>query len=56
MAVGVMCGLLAGALWGLIFLFPRLVPEFSAAEQMIGRYLAFGLMSCLLTWPIFTYC
>ncbi len=52
MAVGVMCGLLAGALWGLIFLFPRLVPEFSAAEQMIGRYLAFGLMSCLLTWPI----
>lgn len=55
MAVGVMCGLLAGALWGLIFLFPRLVPEFSAAEQVAGRYLAFGLMSCLLTWPVWRH-
>ncbi len=52
MGVGVICGLLAGALWGLIFLFPRLLPEFSAAEQMTGRYLAFGFVSCLLCWPV----
>jgi drug/metabolite transporter (DMT)-like permease len=51
MSVGVVCGLLAGALWGLIFLFPRLLPEFSAAEQMAGRYLAFALISGLLCWP-----
>ena len=41
----------AGALWGLVFLAPEIVPGFSPLEQAVGRYLAYGLMSVLLVAP-----
>jgi drug/metabolite transporter (DMT)-like permease len=48
---GILSGAGAGALWGLVFLAPELVPGFSPLEQAIGRYLAYGLMSALLVVP-----
>lgn len=48
---GIFCGAGAGALWGLVFLAPEIVPGFSPLEQAIGRYLAYGLMSALLVAP-----
>ena len=48
---GIFCGMGAGALWGLVFLAPEIVPGFSPLEQAIGRYLAYGLMSVLLVAP-----
>ncbi|CAM5467980.1 DMT family transporter [Sphingobium scionense] len=48
---GILSGAGAGALWGLVFLAPELVPGFSPLEQAIGRYLAYGLMSALLVAP-----
>ncbi|SER22963.1 EamA-like transporter family protein [Solimonas aquatica] len=37
--------LLAGAMWGLVFVVPLLVPEYPAALLSAGRYLAFGLIA-----------
>ncbi|WP_139826221.1 DMT family transporter [Derxia lacustris] len=51
MTGGVLCGLAAGALWGQIFLFPLLLPMFSALEQTAARYLAYGAISLLLALP-----
>jgi drug/metabolite transporter (DMT)-like permease len=48
---GVLCGMGAGALWGLVFLAPKLVPAFSPLQLTIGRYLAYGLLSLLLIAP-----
>lgn len=48
---GVLCGMGAGALWGLVFLAPELVPAFSPLQLTIGRYLAYGLFSALLIAP-----
>ncbi len=50
-ATGVACGMGAGALWGLVFLAPELVPQFSPLQQTIGRYLAYGLIAALLIAP-----
>ncbi|HEY0683056.1 MAG TPA: DMT family transporter [Steroidobacter sp.] len=49
---GVVCGVLAGSLWGLVFLAPELVREFGALELTAGRYLFYGLFSALLIAPI----
>ena len=46
MFIGVLFALAAGAMWGLIFIGPVLIPEYPAALQSVGRYLAFGLI-CL---------
>jgi len=51
MTAGILCGLGAGALWGQIFLFPLLLPMFSALEQTAARYLAYGAFSLLLALP-----
>ena len=48
---GVACGMGAGALWGLVFLAPELVPTFSALELAIGRYLCYGLIAAVLLAP-----
>ncbi|TBV11552.1 DMT family transporter [Stutzerimonas kirkiae] len=48
---GVLCGAAAGALWGLIFLAPELVREFSPLHLAIGRYLFFGLIALVLLAP-----
>jgi len=48
---GVLCGMGAGALWGLVFLAPAVVREFPPLDLAIGRYLAYGLISALLIGP-----
>lgn len=48
---GLACGLGAGALWGLVFLAPELVRDFSPLELTVGRYLAYGLIAGLLLLP-----
>ncbi len=50
MISGVLYALLAGMLWGLIFVGPLLVPEYPAALQSTGRYLALGLIALPLAW------
>ena len=40
----------AGLMWGLIFVGPLLVPDYPAALQSTGRYLAFGLITLPLAW------
>ena len=41
----------AGALWGLVFLAPQLLPDFSPLELTIGRYLCYGLFAGVLLLP-----
>jgi drug/metabolite transporter (DMT)-like permease len=41
----------AGALWGLVFLAPELVRNFTPLQLAIGRYLAYGLASVALIGP-----
>lgn len=48
---GVACGMGAGALWGLVFLAPELVGEFSPLQIAIGRYLSYGLIAAALLAP-----
>ncbi|MGV3579045.1 DMT family transporter [Brevundimonas sp.] len=48
---GVLCGVGAGALWGLVFLAPALVASFSPLQLTVGRYLAYGLIAGLLIAP-----
>jgi drug/metabolite transporter (DMT)-like permease len=49
--LGLLCGMGAGALWGLVFLAPELVRSFTPLELAIGRYLAFGAISAVLIAP-----
>jgi drug/metabolite transporter (DMT)-like permease len=49
---GVAYGIGAGALWGLVFLAPELVPEFGPLQLTIGRYFFYGLFSACLIAPI----
>lgn len=50
-AIGIACGIGAGALWGLVFLAPELVREFSPLQLTIGRYLAYGLIATVFVAP-----
>lgn len=50
MALGVAFALLAGLVWGLVFVAPLLLPQYSAALLTCGRYLAFGLIALPLGW------
>ncbi|TDQ41747.1 DMT family transporter [Tepidicella xavieri] len=50
MAVGVAFALAAGLLWGLVFVAPLMLPDYPAALQAVGRYLAFGLLCLPLAW------
>ncbi|MEY4907607.1 MAG: hypothetical protein RL260_1325 [Pseudomonadota bacterium] len=50
MALGVVFALMAGLVWGLVFVAPLLLPEYSAALLTCGRYLAFGLVALPLGW------
>jgi drug/metabolite transporter (DMT)-like permease len=49
--IGLACGVGAGALWGLVFLAPKLVAEASPAAMAAGRYLAYGLLALMLVLP-----
>ncbi len=50
MWAGVLFALAAGMMWGLVFVGPVLLPEYPAALQSVGRYLAFGLLALPLAW------
>ncbi|KQT13587.1 DMT family transporter [Ramlibacter sp. Leaf400] len=45
---GVAAGLGAGALWGLVFVAPRMVHGYSAVDLTAGRFLAYGAVAALL--------
>lgn len=48
---GLVCGVGAGALWGLVFLAPELASDFSPLMLTIGRYLCYGLIAAALLAP-----
>lgn len=50
MGAGVAFALAAGMMWGLVFVGPLMLPEYPAALQSFGRYLAFGLIALPLGW------
>ena len=57
MISGVLYALLAGLMWGLIFVGPLIVPEYPAMLQSMGRYLALGLIAlpCVcVSWRVAT--
>ena len=49
--LGTGAGLLAGALWGLVFIAPRLTPGFAAPQIAAARYLAYGIVALPLLLP-----
>ncbi len=50
MWAGVVYAMAAGAMWGLVFVGPVIVHDYSPAMQVAGRYLAFGLIALPLAW------
>jgi len=48
---GVMYGMMAGALWGMVFLVPRLLSDFSPLLLSAGRYMMYGAVSVLVALP-----
>lgn len=53
MLTGLVAGLAAGALWGLVFVVPRMTPGLSPVDLTAGRFISFGLMAglaMLFTW------
>jgi drug/metabolite transporter (DMT)-like permease len=53
---GVLCGLLAGALWGLVFLSPKVTHQFSPLSQTVVRYVCYGMFAVMFgvrsIWPL----
>ena len=51
MSAGILAGLAAGALWGLVFVLPRLVDAYGGVEVTLGRYAAYAAISVAgLAW------
>ena len=50
MWTGSLFALAAGLLWGGVFIGPLLLPDYPAAMQSFGRYIAFGLIALPLAW------
>ncbi|MEH6434805.1 DMT family transporter [Massilia sp. DD77] len=50
-SLGIGSGILAGALWGLVFLAPELTAGFLPLQLSAGRYLAYGLVAAVLIAP-----
>ncbi|MES2261170.1 MAG: DMT family transporter [Pseudomonadota bacterium] len=48
---GVLCGLLAGAMWGMVFIVPELLSAFTPVEMAVGRYISYGAISFSLMLP-----
>jgi drug/metabolite transporter (DMT)-like permease len=49
---GVLYGVLAGALWGTVFVVPRQLPDFSPLLLSAGRYVMYGLVSLAALLPM----
>lgn len=45
MSAGILAGLAAGALWGLVFVLPRLVPAYTGLEVTLARYAAYAVLA-----------
>lgn len=45
---GILAGLAAGALWGLVFVAPRMAPGFSAVDLTAGRFVAYGVVAAVV--------
>jgi drug/metabolite transporter (DMT)-like permease len=45
---GIAAGLAAGALWGLVFVAPRMAPGLSAVDLAAGRFVSYGAFSALV--------
>lgn len=50
MFLGVFLGVVTGALWGLIYVAPLMVPEYSAVLVALSRFMAFGVISLPFLW------
>ena len=48
MLSGVLAGLAAGALWGLVFVAPRMVPGASSVDLTAGRFVAYGAVAAMV--------
>lgn len=58
MLTGILAGLAAGALWGLVFVVPRMTPGLTSVDLTAGRFISFGGMAALamlLTWRNHTW-
>ncbi len=53
MLTGIAAGLAAGALWGLVFVVPRIVPGYSAVDLTAGRFVAYGAVAALFMVFVF---
>ena len=42
---GILAGLAAGALWGLVFVAPRMAAGYSSVDLTAGRFLAYGVVA-----------
>ncbi len=51
LAAGIACGAGAGALWGLVFLAPQLLHDFSPLQLSASRYLAYGAVALAVLAP-----
>ena len=49
--LGIAAGIVAGAVWGLVFLAPKLAAGFPPLQLSAGRYLAYGLVAAVLVAP-----
>ncbi|WP_392393006.1 DMT family transporter [Paraburkholderia caledonica] len=49
---GVAYGVIAGALWGMVFLVPRVLPDFSPLLLSAGRYTMYGVVSLAAALPM----
>ncbi len=48
MLTGILAGLAAGALWGVVFVAPRMVSGFPSVDLTAGRFLAYGAVAVLV--------
>jgi drug/metabolite transporter (DMT)-like permease len=48
---GITASIAAGALWGLVFLAPKLTPGFTPMQLSAGRYIAYGAVAAALIAP-----
>ena len=48
---GILCGVLAGAMWGMVFIVPEILSAFSPLELAVGRYIAYGIIASVLMLP-----
>ncbi|WCM90270.1 DMT family transporter [Acidovorax sp. NCPPB 3576] len=53
MLTGILAGLAAGALWGLVFVAPRMAAGFASVDLTAGRFVAYGAMAVgMMLWSL----